>query len=186
MTASAGDPPRDQPARGLHEPIIPPGTPAREVASVNFADLLRMLGEGIADAQLALDRSSAMMVEELAARKVSYVPELREVVDEEGRVSHEASPPRDVSLLDLGLRPAFYQFSESRVEVSLDIAIAETATEPRSRRSLSWLRAGTAALRAERKLHREVGVHSKLTATLVPVPMPAGLEPARTRSAQEA
>jgi hypothetical protein len=186
MAAYPGEPPRGRPPRGIREPIVPVGTPAREVTAVSFADLVRMLAEGVADAQAALDRSSAEMVEELAATRVPWVPELREVIDEAGQVGYEPSPPREVSLLGLGITPAFYQFSEARVEVTLDIAIVETATESRSGGSRTWLRADTGTLRAERKLNREVGAHSKLTATLVPVPMPAGLEPMRTGPAQRA
>ena len=160
--------------------FVPPGGPVRETPSVGFADLVRMLAEGVADAQLALDRSSARMVEELAATRVPFVPEVREVVDAAGHVSYERPPRREASLLDLGITPTFYQFSKSTIEVALDISIVEEETEASQGEARLGLRANTAALQAERKLHQEVGVHSKLTATLVPVPMPARLEPSRS------
>jgi hypothetical protein len=160
--------------------FVPPGGPVRETPSVGFADLVRMLAEGVADAQLALDRNSASRVEELAATKVSIVPEVREVVDADGHVTYEQGRPREVSLLELGVTPTFYQFSESKVEVAMDISVVEEGTEPESGEPRLGLRAGTSAVRAERKLNRRVTAHSTLTATLVPVPMPAQLEASRT------
>jgi hypothetical protein len=103
--------------RGFHEPIIPPEAPTTEAPTVSFADLVRMLAEGIADAQASLDRTSAALVEELANTTVKIIPEVKEIVDAEGNVSFEQAEPRDVSLLSLGVMPAFYQFSQSTVEV---------------------------------------------------------------------
>ena len=151
----------------------------RELPDVDFADLVRMLAEGIANAQVSLDRASASMVEELAAKEVSLVPEIREVVDGQGNVTYEQATPRPVSLLELGITPTFYQFSEATVEVSMDIKIVE-AERATSGKPKVGLVAGTATLQAERRLNREVTAHSKLTATLVPVPMPTRVEPART------
>lgn len=151
----------------------------REVPSIRFAELVRMLAEGIADAQRDLDRSSAQMVEELARSTVSIVPEVREVVDPDGGVSFEQARPRKVSLLDLGIAPTFYQFAKSTVEVALDLTVEEKEdSEGEDRRYV--LRADTASLQRERKLNGKVEAHSKLTTTLVPVPMPARLEPARS------
>jgi hypothetical protein len=156
----------------------------RGATDVSFADLVRMLAEGIADAQLNLDRTSAGLVEELARTVVPLVPEIRESVDSEGRVRFEQADPVSVSLLELGVTPTFYQFSQATVEVSMDVKLVETEQESGRGRRLG-LRIGTAALQAERKLNREVTAHSKLTATLVPVPMPARLEPSRAISPRE-
>jgi len=61
----------------------------------------------------------------------------------------------------------------------MDIKIVE-AERATSGKPKVGLVAGTATLQAERRLNREVTAHSKLTATLVPVPMPTRVEPART------
>lgn len=180
MAVEPGEQPRPRRGRGFHEPIVSPSAPVKDVPSLSFPDLVRMLAEGIADAQASLDRSAVEMVEELAATKVPVVPEVREIVDEDGAIAYEEGRPREVSLLSLGIMPTFYQFSESTVEVSMDISIVEEGRESKSQKPRYGLRAGTAALQAERRLHREVGAHSKLKATLVPVPMPARLEPSRS------
>jgi hypothetical protein len=165
--------------RAFRDPIVTPEATVRESPSVSFADLVRMLGEGIADAQASLDRTSAELVQELANTKVQVVPEVKEVVDADGKVTFEQAKPQEVSLLSIGVMPAFYQFSQSTVEVAMDVKIVEGEKESGTGKRLFGLFAGTAELRAERTLNREVTAHSKLTATLVPVPRPLRIEPSR-------
>jgi hypothetical protein len=143
-----------------------------------------MLAEGIADAQRNLDRSSASLVEELSATKVSIVPELRETIDAEGNVTSEEAEPQEMSLLELGIMPTFYQFAKTTIEVAMDLTVEESQ-DPQSSGGRYELRANTLDLQRERKLNRKVEVHSKLTATLVPVPMPARLEPTRRTMKEE-
>lgn len=166
--------------RAFREPIVPPGVGVRESPSVSFADLVRMLAEGIADAQTSLDRASAELVAELAETTVEVVPRVTEVIDEEGNVTYEHAAPQPVSLLALGVTPTFYQFSEASVEVAMDIKIVEQEQTTEEGRRTYGLFAGTANVRAERKLNRDVTVSSKVKATLVPVPMPLRVEPSRT------
>jgi hypothetical protein len=170
--------------RAFREPIVAADVPVRESPSVSFADLVRMLAEGIADAQTNLDRASAALVQELAAATVEIVPSVTEVIDEDGNVTFEQGDPQEVSLLSLGVTPTFYQFSQATVEVAMDIKVVEQEQEAGQGRRFG-LFAGTAEVRAERKLNRDVTVHSKVTATLVPVPMPLRLEPTRTTTTPE-
>jgi hypothetical protein len=166
--------------RSFRDPIVAPEVPVRESPSVSFADLVRMLAEGIADAQTSLDRASADLVEELAATTVSIVPQVTETIDANGKVTYEQAEPQDISLLSLGLTPTFYQFSQATVEVVMDIKVVEQEQVREDGKRNYGLFAGTADVRTERKLNRDVTVHSKVTATLVPVPMPLRLEPVRT------
>lgn len=165
--------------RAFRDPIVGPEVPVVESPSVSFADLVRMLAEGIAEAQASLDRASAELVQGLAEAKVQIVPRVTETVDADGNVTFEQAAPLEVSLLSLGVTPTFYQFSQSTVEVVMDIKVVEREEESGEGRRRFGLFAGTAAVRAERKLNRDVTVHSKLTATLVPVPMPLRVEPTR-------
>ncbi len=160
-------------------PIVEPEVPVRETPSASFGDLVRMLAEGIADAQASLDRSSAEQVVALANARVQVVSSITETIAADGSVTYTNGPLREVSLLDLGVRPTFYQFSEAKVEVTMDIKIVENVTESGTTPKRFSLFAETAGVRFERKLNRDVTVASKLTATLVPVPMPIALEPAR-------
>jgi hypothetical protein len=160
-------------------PIVAPEVPVRETQSASFGDLVRMLAEGIADAQASLDRSSAEQIVHLANTRVQVVSSITETIDENGNITYQTGPLRDVSLLDLGVLPTFYQFSEAKVEVTMDIKIVENVTESGNTRGRFSLFADTAGVRFERKLNRDVTIASKLTATLVPVPAPVGLQPAR-------
>ena len=74
MTAARGESPRPREGRGFHEPIVSSGVPVGEALSVSFPDLVRMLAEGIADAQAALDRGAAGLMEELATTMVPLRP----------------------------------------------------------------------------------------------------------------
>lgn len=167
-------------SRAFRPPIVPADEPVRESPSVSFADLVRMLAEGIADAQTSLDRASAELVTELAETTVEIVPRVTETIDEQGNITFEQAPAQTVSLLSLGVTPTFYQFSQATVEVTMDVKIVEKEDETTEGKRSFGLFAGTASVRAERKLNRDVTMASKLTATLVPVPMPLRLEPSRT------
>lgn len=160
-------------------PVVEPAVPVRETPSVSFADLVRMMAEGIADAQVALDRASASLVAELAETRISIVPRVQEVIDQEGNVTYEQAEPQEVSLLDIGVLPTFYQFSQATVEVVMDMKLVETETESGQGRRRYGLFADTASVKFDRKMNREVTASSKVTATLVPVPRPLRLEPAR-------
>jgi hypothetical protein len=101
-----------------------PGVRVRDSPNVSFGDLVRMLAEGIADAQASLDRASAELVEELAHTTVSVVPRAK-AIDADGNVTYEHDEAQTVSLLSLAVTPTFYQFSQASVEVALDIKIVE-------------------------------------------------------------
>ena len=166
--------------RVFRPPIAKPDVKAKESPMVSFADLVRMLAEGIADAQASLDQTSAEMAAVLAETKVPVIPRVTETIDEEGNISYEHAEAVEVSLLDLGIDPTFYQFSEAKVEVTMDIQILETEKETGTEKKSFGLFAGTSDLRFERKMNRKVDVHSKLSATLVPVPKPVRIEPVRS------
>ena len=166
--------------RVFRPPIAKPDVKAKESPMVSFADLVRMLAEGIADAQASLDQTSAEMAAVLAETKVPVIPRVTETIDEEGNISYEHAEAVEVSLLDLGIDPTFYQFSEAKVEVTMDIQILETEKETGTEKKSFGLFAGTSDLRFERKMNRKVDVSSKLSATLVPVPKPIRIEPVRT------
>ena len=175
--------PSDRVANVFRKPLVSPETPVRETPSASFGDLVRMLAEGIADAQASLDRASAEMVVELANTEVEIIPTVTETIDENGIVQYTNGAPQTVSLLQLGVRPTFYQFSQAVVEVVMDVKIVENETENGQRRFSLF--ANTSDVRFERKLNRDVKISSKLTATLVPVPMPLRLEPVITSASPQ-
>lgn len=167
-------------ARRLRAPLFDPAVRTQESPEVSFGDLVRLLGESIADAQAALDRSSAELVEELAGTVVTVPTGIEETVAADGTVTSRVTGRRQVTLLELGVLPSFYQFSEATVEVAMDVKVVEKRDETVEGKRRLGLFAGTASVKAERKLNRDVTVSSKLTAKLVPVPAPLRIEPPRT------
>ena len=117
---------------------------------------------------------------ELAKTKIEIIPRITETIDKDGNVTFEQAPAREVSLLDIGLTPTFYQFSQATVEVAMDLKIVENLDESGTKKTGFALFANTSNIRFERKLNRDVRVSSKLTATLVPVPKPLRIDPERT------
>ena len=183
MISDANRTPKD--IKAFRAPIVPAEIPVREVPSTSFADLVRMLAEGIADAQLSLDKASAEMLAELASTRVDVVRNITETVDEKGNVTYQAGKPQSMSLLELGMLPAFYQFSQATVEVAMDLQIVESEASSSETKGRKTLFANTSNIRMERKLNRDVKTASKLTATLVPVPMPLRIEPAHKTETKE-
>ena len=170
----------DKASQVLRAPLLPPSVPVRETQEASLADLIRMVAESVADAQTALDRASAGLVRELAESEVEIVPTIREVIDEDGGITFEHGPLRKVSLLDLGVTPTFYQFSQTVIDIQMDLKVTESSNESGKRSGKFALLADTGSIRFERKLNRDVSVSSRVTATLVPVPMPIRLEPVRS------
>jgi hypothetical protein len=169
----------------LRQPLLSPAVPAREAEDASLADLIRMVAESVADAQTALDRASAGLVAELAQTRVPIIPSIREIISETGDVTFEQADSVQVSLLDIGVMPTFYQFSQTVIEIAMDLKLTESLNESGKRSGNFALKADTAGIRFERKLNRDVKVSSKVTATLVPVPMPLRLEPVRATQASE-
>jgi hypothetical protein len=165
----------------IRDPLLSPAVKIRETEQTSLADLIRLVALSVADAQAALDRSSADLVKELAETSVEIIPSIHETIGRDGAVEYTHGKPRKVSLLDLGVMPTFYQFSQTVIEIQMDLKISEATTESGNKLALM---ADTAGIRFERKLNRDVSVASKITATLVPVPMPLRLEPVRNTENQ--
>ncbi len=177
-------PPISRGVPGFRPPIVSPAKPLPEVSNVSFGDLVRMLAEGIADAQMALDRASAEMAVELAKAEIEIVPAITETIDAEGRVTFTRAPTQKVSLLEIGITPTFYQFREATVEVAMDIHIVESENEQTKQKSRG-LFASTRDVQMDRRFNRDTKITSRLTAVLVPVPSPIRIEPVRRTETKE-
>lgn len=164
--------------RGFRPPIVAPSQTFPETASVSFGDLVRLMAEGIADAQSALDRASADMAVELADTQVEIVQTITETIAEDGSVTFERGKPQSVSLLELGLTPTFYQFAEATIDVAMDMHIVQSEDE-QTKEKRSGLFASTREVTLDRKFNRDVTTTTRLTAKLVPVPSPIRIDPVR-------
>lgn len=155
----------------------------QELLDVPLPEMVAELGQGIADAQNQLDMNSVEVAKTLAETEIEVVPAITRTINEDGSVDYDAADPIDVSLLQAGLFPTFYQFSEATIEVEMDI---KTTTETETQIDVSTsARAGFGMWSARvdvdvshnRKFGREVHGTSRLRTTMVPVPEPPYLFP---------
>ncbi|MCB9761014.1 MAG: hypothetical protein H6739_14340 [Alphaproteobacteria bacterium] len=96
----------------------------QELLNVPFPDMVRNLGVAIAEAQYELDLVGVRMAQLMAG--------YAEYIDESG-VKHVTTHKVDfggqqLSLLELGFTPTFYQFVDTVIEVKLSISINSEST----------------------------------------------------------
>lgn len=107
----------------------------QELLNVPFPEMVQKLALAIAESQLALDMNSIEVATTLATTNLdpdSVVVAIEEKVNEDGEVI-ETTPvfnSQPLSLLAFGLNPTFYEFSETVIEVKMEITM-------RSQRELS-------------------------------------------------
>ena len=176
------------PLRAHHLPprSTAPDRPTRAVADLPFDDLLYLLAAGVADAQTALDARSAATLATLAETEIDVVPSLTRTVASDGTVTTDAAPAEPRSLLELGLTPARYRFSDATIEVAVDVSVADRdrsgldrsrPDRPESGRAEPSfdLRAGTQSVIDRRTFDREAGANARLAARLEPTPPPVAV-----------
>lgn len=111
----------------------------QQLLDVPFPDMVYNLANAIAQGQRKLDRASLETARALAKAKVKVIPELYEVIEwgevktfDDGaggtvpvtgvKVTMDAADPVKYTLLQAGLMPTFYQFTESIIEVKISIS----------------------------------------------------------------
>jgi len=117
--------------------------------------------------------------------RIDVVPTLTRTIESDGTVTTDTAATERRSLLELGLTPARYRFSDATIEVEVDVSVAErdqSRTRPTDRRDKHAdrafdLRAGTQSVIDRRTFDREAGANARLAARLEPTPMPAAVGP---------
>jgi hypothetical protein len=169
------------------------------------------LAFAIAKGQMALDRTSLATARMLAREKVMLIQEIQEIIepdfrsvdvtvrDEDGtphtesivvtgaRVTFDSMDPEEFTLLQAGLQPTFYQFTESIIEVKISISMKtarssefEVGASLEASASWGW---GSAAFsssvnyRTSNTYSYSSEGSSLLRTTLKPVPAPSRLTP---------
>jgi hypothetical protein len=165
-----------------------------ELAEVPVGELLQSVAQGIADGQTALDLAAVKTLILLAGTKVDLIPEVTEVITPESlqvdangqpiqvtgaRVRASAAEPVQMSALQAGLVPSFYQFAEATIQLKLSVQlreVRETETEGTSR---PFLRAfgSNVNFRTQNTFSYSADASSAVTAILRPTPPPSRLVP---------
>jgi hypothetical protein len=109
-------------------------TVGADLLAVPFPKMVLSLAQAIAKGQLALDQASLNTLKVLAKTKFDYIPEITEVLAPSEDINAggvtvtgvdvELITPRalKLTLLQAGIVPTFYQFTESVIEVKMSIS----------------------------------------------------------------
>jgi hypothetical protein len=108
-------------------------TVGADLLAVPFPKMVLSLAEAIAKGQTALDKASLNTLKVLARTNFDYIPEITEVLTPTNitaggttvtGVDVELVAPRALrmSMLQAGIVPSFYQFTESVIEVKMSIS----------------------------------------------------------------
>lgn len=183
----------------------------RDLLDLPFAEMVRNLAIAIADGQTALDRNSLETLRALVTTEVDVLTDVTEVInpyeheievevpDDGGtrtervtvtgaRVTSSGAEPIRMNMLQAGLFPTFYQFTEASIEVRLAITMREdreAATTGRSTGGLYGLGfsrayASSVDYRTQNTYGYQAQGASVLRATMRPVPPPSRLAPTTT------
>lgn len=148
----------------------------QELLNAPFPELVRSLGNAIAEAQYNLDRVAIRIAQQMAGFKLNGNGEL--VPDETALIQLKEGDPK-VSLLSLGFTPTFYQFVETHLEFKMSISM-KTSTEVSVGASVSASYFGlvSASVNASysQKYQYEASGSSEMRTKLVTVPSPAIFE----------
>ncbi len=92
----------------------------QQLSDVSISEMVESLATGIAEAQLELDLTSARVAEMMSGR---YQNDEGQEVD--ARIKFQGE---NLSLLELGFSPAFYQFSETILEVKVSVSTSRESS----------------------------------------------------------
>jgi hypothetical protein len=158
----------------------------QELLDVPLPDMVAKLALGIAEAQRALDTNSVETAKALAETTIEVVPAMTQTIAADGSVSFTNAPKIDMSLLQVGLNPTFYQFAEASIEVTMDIKTT-TSRETNIKVGVQakvgfamWSASARLDVSHNRKFGKEVRGTSRLFTKMVPVPPPPRIFPELT------
>ncbi|MCP9448999.1 MAG: hypothetical protein NNA21_02920 [Nitrospira sp.] len=155
----------------------------QELLDTPFPEMVTKLALGIAAGQTALDEASVATAKLLAETTVPIVLNVTQTIAADGTVSFSQSPPVDVSLLQIGLLPTFYQFTEATIEVTMDIKTTtsrETNVKIAAQAKVGfavWSASVKVDVAHNRKYGKEVRGTARLFTRLTPVPPPPRIAP---------
>src|SRR3954447_1879134 len=132
----------------------------RDLLDLSFAEMVRNLAIAIADGQTALDRNSLETLKALGDIEVDVLTDITETIlpheetvdvevpDGQGgtlteqitvtgaRITSTPADPVSMNMLEAGLSPTFYQFTEASIEVKLSITMREDRGTEQSGKSV--------------------------------------------------
>lgn len=148
----------------------------QDLLNVPFPQMVLRLAMAITEAQTALDQNSIDILLELANEEnlITVPIQLKENAD-----GTYAKAEATMTLLQFGIMPTFYQFSESIIEVKMAITMAKSTKAEVGVKAKVGFACWSASVNAKysQKYSYKVEGSSLLRTTLVPVPPPPRLIP---------
>lgn len=168
-----------------------------ELQEVGFGELVRSIAQGIADGQRALDLNSINTLQVLANTPVTVIPEVSEVIVPApfqvnvpisgqppvwvtgARVLASAAEPVQMSALQAGLLPTFYQFTEATIQVKVSIQLrqAEETDTDGSKQTGIFAFASHVNFRTQNTFSYAVDAASSVNVIMRPTPPNVRLQP---------
>jgi hypothetical protein len=177
-----------------------------ELASVPFGKMIYDMASAIARSQIALDKASIQLVKVLATTTFDYVPDVTEVLlpnvknvpgvmDSQGnqlmitgvKVESVVGDSFPLTLLQAGVNPTFYAFTNSTIEVKMSITSTQESSNTLSvgvsvQASADFLFASGSVsshvnYTTSNKYSYSVTGSSSMSTTLAPVPPPKNMMP---------
>lgn len=155
----------------------------QELLDVPLDQMVSDLAMGIANAQKALDKNSLQTSLALADEKFTYIPKVVGTINETtGEANINTIKVEDMPLVAF-IKPTWYQFSETKIEVSMDIKTSMTKS---TKVGVSASAKGgwgpvSVSIKVDvehnRKFGKEVHGTSKMAVTMIPVPPPESMLP---------
>ena len=155
----------------------------QELLDVPLDQMVSDLAMGIANAQKALDKNSLQTSLALADEKFTYIPKVVGTINEETGVANINTIKVEDMPLVAFIKPTWYQFSETKIEVSMDIKTSLTKSTKVGVSASAKAGWGpvSASIKVDvehnRKFGKEVHGTSKMAVTLIPVPPPESMLP---------
>jgi len=119
-----------------------------DLLAVPFGDMILSMATAIAQSQKELDKSSLVTLKELAGTHFKFIENITEVLTPRPTtvlldpndplkgsvivtgvdVKTTPGPEIDLTLLQAGLTPTFYQFTESKIEIKIALSVTTEAS----------------------------------------------------------
>ncbi|HEV2494494.1 MAG TPA: hypothetical protein VG204_15635 [Terriglobia bacterium] len=157
-----------------------------ELQEANFGEILRSIAQGIADGQQALDLAAVKTLIVLSKTMVDIIPEVTEVVTAQpltipisgqpsvqvtgARVTANASDPVQMTALQAGMLPTFYQFTEATIQLKVSIQLRQSTQADAEGNLPIFAFASHVNFRTQNIYSYQVDASSSVTATLKPIP----------------
>ncbi len=171
---------------------VPNTSIGQQLLDVPFPAMIKSMGLAVAEAQFELDRVGLRMAQMMAGKYQIEVqdPDDPDKVTVEDREAYVDFDGKQMSMLELGFTPTFYQFVDTIIEVKISISMSYSSeykkSVARSRTSAGVAFAAFSAGVSARSSSVSASFASKyqysaegsslLRTKLVPVPPPAVLE----------